>query len=152
MSSYWLINAQKLDQYVLFDQNAISCDYNYEILEGWHLDSIGLKDLRKDEKCISTLLNEKQTSYNYVDSLIQIAKLPQIFAYIPLVLSGYQSTHVSDIGGVGIWSLNYLTALRQGLIMNKDLDERKNDRLSIELMKAYLKFSQDTNFDFDQKN
>lgn len=132
MSSYWLINAQKLNQYVLFDQKASPCDYKYEIVEGWYLDSIGFKGLRKDEKCISALLNEKQTSYKYVDSLIQIANLPEIFAYIPLVLSGYQSTHVSDIGGVGIWSLNYLTALRQGLIMNKDLDERKNDRLSTE--------------------
>ena len=76
MSSYWLINAQKLDQYVLFDQKASPCDYTYEIVEGWYLDSIGFKDLRKDEKCISALLNEKQTSYKYVDSLIQIANLP----------------------------------------------------------------------------
>jgi len=132
MSSYWLINAQKLDQYLLFDQKTIPCDYTYEIVKGWHLDSIGFKELRKDEKCISALLNKKTTSYKYVDSLIKIANLPETFAYIPLVLSGYQTSHVSDIGGAGIWSLNYLTALRQGLIMNKDIDERKNDRLSTE--------------------
>ena len=139
MSSYWLINAQKLDQYVLFDQKESPCDYTYEIVKGWHLDSIGFKDLMKDEKCISALLSKKQTSYKYVDSLIQIANLPEIFAYIPLVLSGYKSSHVSDIGGVGIWSLNYLTALRQGLIMNKDIDERKNDRLSTEASLKELK-------------
>ena len=83
MSSFWLINAQKLNHYLLFNYKKITFEYGKNCA-GLAAGLDWFKDLIKDKNCISALLNKKETSYKYVDSLVQVNQLPKFFLISPL--------------------------------------------------------------------
>ena len=60
---------------------------------------------------------------NYMDSVFEPFDLPLSFSKIPLITS-YSNFKSPSHLGVGLWNLNYITALNNGLIMNYFIDER----------------------------
>ena len=60
---------------------------------------------------------------NYMDSVFEPFDLPLSFSKIPLITS-YSNFKSPSHLGVGVWNLNYITALNNGLIMNYFIDER----------------------------
>ena len=129
MSNYWLINAQSLRDYTFFDVNKIETS-SLKTIRGWKDAPKPFKALKKESNILANLLDQKNLKYNFIDELIKEKELPTQFGFLPLVMSGYQSLHNSENGGAGIWSMNYIIALHHGLLMNRDVDERKCDKYS----------------------
>ena len=129
MSTYWLINAQTLNNYLFFDPVNIKLGQHFQ-LRGWKDVPKFFKEFKKDSKLISHLIYKKKMEYKFIDDKIAEKGLPKKFGFLPLILTGYQSSSSSKRGGSGIWDLNYITALHHGLVMNRTIDQRKNDSIA----------------------
>ncbi len=53
-------------------------------------------------------------------------QMPPAFAYLPAALSASHLRATSEDGSAGLWQLNYFVAVRQGLICNATVDERRD--------------------------
>ena len=71
-----------------------------------------LRCFRPYTKQLNELLNKRRNQFYYVDSILKEKKLPKSFGFLPLVLSGYNSRHTSNLSSKGIWALSYITALK----------------------------------------
>ena len=89
---------------------------------------------------MNTLLNIKGNQFYYVDSILKENKLPTSFGFLPLILSGYKSTHTTEFSSRGIWALIYITGLKKNLQMNSHIDQRMNDELATLAAVKQLKF------------
>ena len=99
-----------------------------------------LKYFRPFKKQLNELLKIRRNQFYYVDSILKENKLPESFGFLPLVLSGYNSCHTTDLSSKGIWALSYITALKKGLQINSHIDQRMNNRLSTSVAVKQLKF------------
>jgi membrane-bound lytic murein transglycosylase D len=100
----------------------------------------GLNCFKPFKKQLNALLNIRRNQFYYVDSILRENKLPKSFGFLPLVLSGYNSTHTSDFSSKGIWALSYITALKKDLQINSYIDQRMNNRLATLAAVQQLKF------------
>ncbi|MDG2343859.1 MAG: LysM peptidoglycan-binding domain-containing protein [Flavobacteriales bacterium] len=75
---------------------------------------------------ICQLLCKKKLNHPYIDTLIRKNNLPPEFSFLPIVNSQLNSHHNNGLGSLGIWELNYIYALHNGLKMNQYVDERKD--------------------------
>ena len=78
---------------------------------------------KKERKKIKSLICDHLDMVNYMDSVFEPFELPLSFSKIPLITS-YSNFKSHSHLGVGVWNLNYITALNNGLIMNYFIDER----------------------------
>ena len=99
-----------------------------------------LNCFRPFTKQLNELLNLRRNQFYYVDSILREKKLPNSFGFLPLVLSGYNSSHCSDLSSKGIWALSYITALKKELQINSQIDQRMNNRLATYAAVKQLKF------------
>jgi membrane-bound lytic murein transglycosylase D len=65
--------------------------------------------------------------------------LPRQLRYLPLGLSAMNTLAESPEGGAGLWMLTYPVALRYGLRVTADIDERRDPRLSTAAAARHLK-------------
>ena len=89
-----------------------------------------LNCFRPFKKQINALVNIKSNQFYYVDSILKKNKLPKSFGFLPLILSGYKSSHTTQFSSKGIWALSYITALKKDLQINSHIDQRMNDQLA----------------------
>ena len=99
-----------------------------------------LNYFRPFTKQLNDLINIRRNQFYYVDSILKENKLPKSFGFLPLVLSGYNSSHCSDLSSKGIWALSYITALKTELQINSQIDQRMNNRLATYAAVKQLKF------------
>ena len=151
MSNYWLINAQYVNKYIFFESSDFEIENNVN-LKGWKDVSKEFKELKKESKFLGHLLQKKQNEFKYVDQLLEANNLPILFSYIPLITSGYRSSYKNDNGKCGIWGLDYITALHQGLVLNRIIDERMHDSIAtlaaIDKLKELMDFYKDEKLSF----
>ena len=151
MSNYWLINAQFVNKYIFFESSDFEIENNVN-LKGWKDVSKEFKELKKESKFLGYLLQKKQNEFKYVDQLLEANNLPILFSYIPLITSGYRSSYKNDNGKCGIWGLDYITALHQGLVLNRNIDERMHDSIAtlaaIDKLKVLMDFYNDEKLSF----
>ncbi len=112
-------------------------------------DSILLKfNLFEPEIC--QLLCRKKINYNYVDSLLIQNDLNLKFSFLPIVNSRLNIHYDNGLGSIGLWGLNYIYALHNGLIMNHYIDERKDpiksSLVAVQQLKSLRKKYKDTNW------
>ena len=100
---------------------------------------IDLRIAKNDLEVLNFLLYEKNTKFSYIDSAIIFNNLSSKFAFLPLILSGYQNHFTSDLSGKGIWSLSYIIALKMNLKVNSFVDQRLDEKSSTEAAIDYLK-------------
>ena len=99
-----------------------------------------LNCFRPFTKQLNELLNLRRNQFYYVDSILREKKLPNSFGFLPLVLSGYNSSHCSDLSSKGIWAQSYITALKKELQINSHIDQRMNNWLATLAAVQQLKF------------
>ena len=99
-----------------------------------------LNCFRPFTKQLNELLNIRRNQFYYVDSILKEKKLPKSFGFLPLVLSGYNSSHNTYLSSKGIWALSYITALKKELLINSYIDQRMNNRLATYAAVKHLKF------------
>ncbi len=68
--------------------------------------------------------------------------LPSDCKYIPLALSGLDPTYTGKTGGSGVWQLQYISAIRYGLVVNEWMDERRDIQRSTAAAIEHLVFLQ----------
>lgn len=81
--------------------------------------------------------------------LIKKAKeigVPTSLIYLPAVESGYRSDAISYSGATGMWQFMLPTSKDVGLIVNDNIDERKDWKKSTEAALKYLKWMADNFF------
>tara|TARA_Y100000589_G_scaffold323946_1_gene359280 strand:+ start:4967 stop:6178 length:1212 start_codon:yes stop_codon:yes gene_type:complete len=90
------------------------------------LKSLKLKHLKKQKitvfEACELLCNQKQ-NHPYLEKLIAEKGLPLKFSFIPIVQN---VVRVDKYNQVGLWGLNYIYALHNGLRMGKYVDQRKD--------------------------
>ena len=107
-SAYYPLNELKFNE-------DITCHIKFHTANGSPI--INKKEKRK----IKSLICENLEMVNYMDSVFEPFGLPPFFSKIPIITS--YSNSASHFG-VGVWNLNYITALKNGLLMNYFVDER----------------------------
>jgi len=70
---------------------------------------------------------------------LSVQGLPQELKYLPMALSGMNQQAGSPQGGAGLWMLTYPIAMRYGLIVTGEVDERHDDIKSTMVAGRYLK-------------
>ena len=88
-----------------------------------HSSNGALSISKKERKKIKSLICEHLDMVNYIDSVFKLFDLPSFFSKIPIITS-YSNFKSTRHLGVGVWNLNYITALNNGLVMNYFIDER----------------------------
>ncbi|HEQ99573.1 MAG TPA: FHA domain-containing protein [candidate division Zixibacteria bacterium] len=84
-------------------------------------------------------LERSEMHMGMVRRMLRGAGLPEEFAYLAFVESGYDSTATSPAGARGLWQFMPATARDFGLTVNNDMDERVNAKKSTEAACKYIK-------------
>jgi len=74
-----------------------------------------------------------------IDSNLVYNELPQELSLIPLVCSAFNPFSTNGIGGEGFWHLYYPQAIKYGLRVDENIDERKDFKKSTQAAIRYLK-------------
>ncbi len=87
------------------------------------------------------ILSQAQVFFPILESELAKHELPEDFKWLPLALSGMDELYISESGGVGLWQLQYFSALRFGLNVNENFDERRvpvlSTKAAIKMIEAY---------------
>lgn len=75
-----------------------------------------------------------------VRNYLRIEKLPSCYQLLPIVLSAMNPYYTSERNTKGIWQLSYPVAVRFGLKLNSEIDERLNPELSSKAVAKYFVF------------
>ncbi|MBP7103215.1 MAG: lytic transglycosylase [Bacteroidales bacterium] len=75
---------------------------------------------------------------SYIQHELMNRNLPVTLQYIPLALTGMQKHYEVDFHRAGAWSLPVFVAIRYGLIVNNDIDERMDVLKASKAAVAYL--------------
>lgn len=65
-------------------------------------------------------------------------KMPRILSTLPAALSAYHVRAISEDGHAGLWQLNHYVAVKQGLMCNATVDERRDLYKSTRAALGYL--------------
>lgn len=76
-----------------------------------------------------------------VEPILKRNNIPDDFKYLALAESGYANNTVSPAGATGVWQFMKETAIKYGLEVNDDIDERFNIEKSTEAACKYLQDS-----------
>ena len=86
--------------------------------------------INKNRNETTLLFNIKEGYAKFIETSLVKNNLPLELSNLPLLLSAYNGSYVNKYGGAGIWGNNYPIAAKNGLKMDKYIDERKVDSLS----------------------
>jgi len=109
-----------------------------EILE--RVNQIELFYEQLDQK---TLVTSRKLFEKYSPNIrkeLNASKLPSCFQLLPIVLSAMNRQYSSLRNTRGIWQLSYPVAVRYGLNLSTDVDERYDPKLSSKAAVRYLSF------------
>ncbi len=73
-----------------------------------------------------------------IDRKITELKMPPVLGFFPAALSAFHLRAISQDGAAGLWQLNYYVAIKQGLVCNATVDERRDLYLSTRAALNYL--------------
>lgn len=92
---------------------------------------------RRDE--FRALLGAAQHYFPLIEGALAEQGLPRELKYLPMALSAMNTLAGSPSGEAGLWMLNYPVALRYGLNVTAERDERRDPHLATRAAARYLK-------------
>jgi membrane-bound lytic murein transglycosylase D len=104
-------------------------------LVGRYVDVLG--EPRRED--LRALLGIAEEYYPMIEGELLQQGLPKDLKHLPMALSCMNALAESSEGGAGLWMLTYPVALRYGLRVGPDIDERRDPRLSTRAAVLYLK-------------
>ncbi len=118
------------------------------------LDKAGVLDLRYSEivqKNIESyiirarprtrrILGRAQMYFPIIEKQLRAHNLPEELKYLTVIESSMSPNAISSVGAVGLWQLMPSTARRFGLIINNQVDERRDPLKSTQAAIKYLTF------------
>jgi membrane-bound lytic murein transglycosylase D len=90
------------------------------------------------------LIKRANRWFPVVEPILKKNNVPEDFKYLALAESGFANNTVSPVGAAGVWQFMKETAIKYGLEVNDDIDERYNIEKSTEAACKYLKESYNT--------
>lgn len=95
------------------------------------------------------LLGMAQAYFPMIETELKAQGLPLELKYLPMAMSGMNAQAASPTGEAGLWMLTWPVALRYGLVVTAEVDERHDVRKSTAVATRYLKdlFKQYGNWD-----
>ena len=112
----------------------------FYVREAWEKDFLLL--LGQEYQSI-LYLKRSQKYFPFIEAEIKKLSLPDDLKYIAVAESGLLENAVSSAGALGIWQFMPGTARDRGLIVDKNIDERKNFEKSTIAALGYLQFLYD---------
>lgn len=85
------------------------------------------------------VLGMTEVYFPMIEKELSIQELPNDLKYLPMALSAMNTQAGSATGGAGMWMLPYPVALRYGLRVDADVDQRLDDIQSTMVAGRYLK-------------
>jgi len=85
------------------------------------------------------LLGAAQHYFPLIEGELARQGLPKDLKYLPMAMSAMNNLAGSPSGEAGLWMLNYPVAVRHGLTVTADRDERRDARLATITAARYLK-------------
>ncbi len=85
------------------------------------------------------LLGMGNIYFPMIEKELALRELPPDLKYLPMALSAMNTEAGSRTGGSGLWMLTYPVALRYGLVVTANMDERRDDVKSTMVAGRYLK-------------
>lgn len=90
------------------------------------------------------LIKRANRWFPIVEPILKRNNIPDDFKYLALAESGFANNTASPAGASGVWQFMKETAVKYGLEVNDDIDERYNIEKSTEAACKYLKDAYDT--------
>jgi membrane-bound lytic murein transglycosylase D len=106
----------------------------------WEIKKYLIYYTRKDKHFIKTGLENAQIYLPIVKGIFKRENIPEDLAYLPLIESKFNPYAVSSSGAAGLWQFLPSTGRRFGLIINSQIDERKDPYKSTIAAAKYLKY------------
>lgn len=122
--------------FLLFSASAFSNEKNHDIAP---FIAIEKQKYTAYQDLLFTLLNEKQGKINYIKSKLKQTDLPENYYLIPLIESRYNTQATSPVGAAGLWQIMPATAIRFGLQVDNNIDQRRDFELSTDAAISYLR-------------
>ena len=83
---------------------------------------------RREE--LRVLLSMSKAYFPYLEQELLARHMPEALMYLPMAISAMNIQCGSDQGEAGLWMVSFPDALRGGLLVNADVDERHDPRKS----------------------
>lgn len=87
------------------------------------------------------LMKRANRWFPVIEPILKRNNIPDDFKYLALAESGFANNTISSAGAAGVWQFMKGTAIKYGLEVNEDIDERYNIEKSTEAACKYLKDS-----------
>jgi len=85
------------------------------------------------------LLGMAQAYFPMIEGELTEQRLPLELKYLPMAMSGMNAQAASSTGEAGLWMLTWPVAVRYGLVVTSEVDERNDVRKSTVAAARYLK-------------
>jgi len=86
------------------------------------------------------IIGRAQIYFPIIEQYLKAANLPDELKYLSVIESGMDPNAISKAGAVGLWQLMPATARRYGLVINNQIDERRDPHKSTQAALKYLTF------------
>ena len=110
-------------------------DFRYDKLVQHYIESYTVRARPRAAR----IINRAQIYFPIIEKYLQKDSLPDELKYLAVMESAVDPNAVSDAGAVGIWQLMPATARNFGLIVNSQVDERRDIHKSTQAALGYLK-------------
>ena len=94
----------------------------------------------RGRKSAQQIIGRAQIYFPIIEKYLKDANLPDELKYISVIESGMDPNATSKAGAVGLWQLMPATARRYGLVINSQIDERRDPHKSTQAALKYLTF------------
>lgn len=94
---------------------------------------------REQTKVFSVMKGLQQLHEEELEKVLGLKGLPNCLKYLPMAMAANNRRFVNTNGRVGLWQLTYPVAIKYGLVVNEDIDERRDVQKSTLAAAAYLK-------------
>ncbi len=94
----------------------------------------------RGKKTTQKIIGRARIYFPIIENYLQAYNLPNELKYITVIESALDPNARSSVGAVGLWQLMPATARRYGLIINSQVDERRDPHKSTQAALKYLTF------------
>lgn len=94
----------------------------------------------RGKKTTQKIIGRSQIYFPIIENYLRAYNLPEELKYITVIESALDPNAKSSVGAVGLWQLMPATARRYGLIINSQIDERRDPHKSTQAALKYLTF------------
>ena len=134
LSSKFNSNSHEIQARITSKANALDLRYNEAVKD--NIESYIIRARPRTQR----ILGRAQMYFPIIEQQLRAHNLPEELKYLTVIESSMSPNAVSDASAVGLWQLIPSTARRFGLVINNQVDERRDPLKSTQAAIKYLTF------------